>query len=175
MVDFRQGKIYKLTCADPDYVYYGSTVLNLNHRLAIHAVHYNNIVRGVAGIGRITSMILYEKGGVEIVLVENFPCNSAMELAQREGWYIANNPCVNKRKAGVNVAANYAEYFKNYRAENRQKINNNQRIYYQNNKENINAKRSEKVPCNKCGKNITKSNMLTHLKNQRIHAIKRIL
>jgi hypothetical protein len=40
-------------------------------------------------------------------LVEDFPCDNKEQLRQREGWYIQNNPCVNKRVAGRSVQESY--------------------------------------------------------------------
>ena len=49
------------------------------------------------------SFDLFNEFGIEnckIELVENYACSSKEELLKREGFYIANNPCVNRKVSG---------------------------------------------------------------------------
>jgi hypothetical protein len=98
MSDYSQGKIYKIISSECDLVYYGSTVLQLNQRLALHKHHYKKYLKGI--IRFVTSFELLKQNNYEIVLVENYPCDSRKELELREGEYIKNNVCVNFRVAG---------------------------------------------------------------------------
>jgi len=85
MPDYSKGKIYRLTCNDPDLIYYGSTFLTLPDRLSLHKRKKNNC----------SSKKLFEVGGVEIELVLECPCNNEIELRQIEDTYIVNDKCVN--------------------------------------------------------------------------------
>ena len=85
MSDYSKGKIYRLLCDDPNLVYYGSTVRELEKRLIGHTCKSNSC----------SSKILVEAGGIRIELVENYPCNSKAELELREKMYIRSNNCVN--------------------------------------------------------------------------------
>lgn len=90
MPDYQQAKIYKLTCDNPDLVYYGSTTKKyLSSRLALHKCRPLKCC-----------IPLLEAGNVKIELVEKFPCNCVNELNRKEGEYIKNNNCVNKQIAG---------------------------------------------------------------------------
>jgi uncharacterized membrane protein YheB (UPF0754 family) len=78
----------------------------------------------------ITTFSLFDEFGVEnckIELVELFPCNSKIELEQREGFYIKNNDCVNKTTAGRTQ--------KEYREDNKEVLQEYFKKHYQDNKE----------------------------------------
>jgi len=96
MPDYTNGKIYKLFSYDNDLVYIGSTTLQLSQRLAHHKQDFNNISRRTC-----SSKILYENSSnVKIELIEKFPCECKEELIKREGHFIGQIDCVNKRIAG---------------------------------------------------------------------------
>tara|TARA_R110002020_G_scaffold339026_1_gene554208 strand:+ start:103 stop:450 length:348 start_codon:yes stop_codon:yes gene_type:complete len=65
----------------------------------------------------------------EIILVENYPCESKKELELREGWYIRENPCVNHVIPGRTM--------KEWREDNRESIYVKQKKYHKDNLENI--------------------------------------
>ena len=86
MVNYKNGKVYKLICDNPDLVYYGSTTQKyLTSRLACHRRELN-----------CSSKELFEYGNVKIILVEKVECESRDELLMRERFFIENNNCVNK-------------------------------------------------------------------------------
>lgn len=87
LMDYKNGKIYKLVNDELNLTYYGSTCAPLHKRLYQHK-HKSNPC---------SSKILFESGEVKIFLVELFPCNNRIELRQKERHYIENNDCVNKR------------------------------------------------------------------------------
>jgi hypothetical protein len=91
---YENAKIYKIVSpSNPELVYFGSTTQMLNMRMAGHRAHYK--------VGKsCTSHVILEKGDAMILLVENYPCTSREELNKKEGEYIFNNQCVNKRVAG---------------------------------------------------------------------------
>jgi hypothetical protein len=91
MPDFTKGKIYRLTCDDPELIYYGSTTETLSSRLSKHKYEYK-----IDSYKKCSSSKLYEVGGVDIELVLECPCNSKKELEEVERTYIENDNCVNK-------------------------------------------------------------------------------
>jgi hypothetical protein len=90
MPDYSKGKIYRLTCDNPELIYYGSTILLLRERLALHKSSLN-----------CSSKKLFEVGGVEIELVLECPCDSERELKEVEQTYIENDDCCNVKNAFV--------------------------------------------------------------------------
>jgi hypothetical protein len=127
MSDYSQGKIYKIISSECDLVYYGSTVDPLNVRLIKHKSSYKCYLEGKKNY--ITSFEIIHKGNYEIVLVENYPCNSKEELRLREGEYIKNNECVNKFIPGRTTKEYHEankekirEYNKKYRVEHNDEL-----------------------------------------------------
>ena len=90
MVNYKNGKIYKLVNDELNLTYYGSTCDELRKRLYGHKTKANKCM----------SKIMFENGEVKIYLVEKFPCNDRIELNQRERFYIENNECINKQIPG---------------------------------------------------------------------------
>jgi antirestriction protein len=121
MPDYQKGKIYKLWSPQGNEIYIGSTINPLSKRLGQHKAD-----------SRCRSKYLFENyDNVKIELIQEYPCNNKMELNRQKGEHIRNNDCLNKLIAGRTKK----EYIKEY---------------YENNKENINEKRSEKIECD-CG------------------------
>jgi hypothetical protein len=91
--NYNQGKIYKIISDKIDKIYIGSTTLKyLSTRLQNHSARYK------AG-GNVSSKKLFELGNCQIILLENYCCNSKDELTARERYYIEQNKniCVNIR------------------------------------------------------------------------------
>jgi len=133
------GKIYKIV--GYGLTYYGSTKALLGTLKSKHKNDYNNFLLGKKEY--ITSYGIIEKGGDwDIEIVED---NIEKEnLLTREGFYIKNNECVNKRIAGRTKQEYYKdneEKMKTYKSEwakdNRERIKGK----YHENKEEINEKR----------------------------------
>jgi len=118
MPDYSKGKIYRLTCDNPNLVYYGSTTLSLAQRLTVHKSQKADC----------SSKKLFEVGGVEIELVLECPCNSSKELRQVEQTYIDNDNCINK----VNAYLDREEYEKSEIRINSKEISRNK--YFQSDK-----------------------------------------
>jgi hypothetical protein len=96
MTNYQLGKIYKIVCNTTGLTYYGSTCEpTLARRLAGHIGSYRKWKNGKK-ISNISSHQIFEIDDYVIVLVELFPCDSNMELHQRERYHIENNDCVNK-------------------------------------------------------------------------------
>jgi hypothetical protein len=152
MVNYQNGKIYKLVCNTTGLVYFGSTCEpTLARRLHGHKKDYS---RGMI----ITSAKIIENDNYGIFLVESYPCNSKDELNMRERFYIENFECVNKcipirfkeeiplldksryernkTEKLEKMKAYYVEhkqeindYNKNYREANKEKLRENQKQY----------------------------------------------
>ena len=61
----------------------------------------------------------------------------------------------------------YREYYKKYNEINRDYVRERNREYYRNNKEKICQKRCEKIKCEECGIEITRSYMKSHEKTKK--------
>jgi hypothetical protein len=88
MPDYSQGKIYEIRCNITHEVYFGSTTYKyLSSRLAKHK----------GNTGRCSSKQIIDRGNFTCKIIEEYPCNSRLELQARESYYIRNNECINKR------------------------------------------------------------------------------
>ena len=126
MVNYKNGKIYKLVSANSDKVYYGSTTQRLCTRKAKHFNHYKNHMAGKYK-AYLRAFDVIKDGDVSIVLVENYPCDDNTQLHERERYYIENNICVNKQIPNRSNA--------DYRRDNKEAIKQINKQYYANNKE----------------------------------------
>jgi hypothetical protein len=122
MVNYQLGKIYKIVDLDSNECYVGSTCEpTLTRRLAKHVGDYKQYPKGK---GRnITSYIILAMDDYDIVLVENYPCNSKDELHARERYYSQLLPCVNKNKnQGLIHELGQKEYKKQHYKANKEQI-----------------------------------------------------
>ena len=119
-----------------------------------------------------TSKQIIDKGDAIILLVEDYPCQSEDQAKAREAYYILNFNCLNKnipgrtQKEWIDLHKNeYVEYHKHYRESNKEKIekygeehkdetkqykiNNKEKVkemkklWYNENKDQINSRRRE--------------------------------
>jgi hypothetical protein len=84
MNKYNNGKIYKIVDNTNGDVYYGSTVKTLQERLSRHISSLN-----------CSSRKIIKNNDYNIILIENYPCESEEELKLRERYYIENNECIN--------------------------------------------------------------------------------
>ena len=155
MRNYNQGKIYKIVCNITGLTYYGSTCEPiLSRRLAKHRSNYKDYLNGASHSHYTTSYKVLENGNCDIILMENYPCNSNDELTSRERYYIENNECVNKvipsrshkeyKELNREWYQNYMkEYNKKYREENYDKLLKQKREHYYANKDIILQKQKE--------------------------------
>ena len=149
MVNYKNGKIYKLVNDELNLTYYGSTSNEIRKRLNEHksrAKVSNNC----------TSHKLFESGICKIYLVEKFPCEDKIELSQRERFYIENNECVNKFIPGRTKKEYHQDYkeiiahkAKIYNQKNKAILAQKAKEYYQNNIEEKKQKAREYKQNNK--------------------------
>lgn len=142
LADYSKGKIYRINCkTDLTKFYVGSTVNTLIFRLSGHQSSANN----TSSINR--ELMKYFNStdwDCEIVLIENYSCNSKSELLQREEYYRQLlNPPLNMYKAIV-LPEERATYTHNYNVEYRQNNLDDEKArfkkYYDNNKEKMQEK-----------------------------------
>lgn len=136
MPNYGDGKIYKIENNTNDLIYYGSTTVILCKRMAEHRGKHNNCMSKNLGV---------DLKFCRIILVENFSCNNKEELTAREAYYIRNFPCVNKNIPGRTS--------KEYREDNKEKLNEKKKEYREKlsekNKEKILEKQKERYEKNK--------------------------
>ena len=89
---YRDGKIYKIVCHESDEIYIGSTKENLRSRISKH--RYDAKHRG-----DLASCQIILRNNYSIELIEDFPCESARQLSEREQYWIDRSECVNIQPA----------------------------------------------------------------------------
>ena len=130
MVNYQTGKIYKLWSPSKNIVYIGSTTQTLPQRLTKHLSHYK------AQNYNLTSFLVLECEDYKIELLEDYACNNKQQLLKKEGEYIRNNECVNKKIVGRTIkeykddnAEKIKEYITQYNIDNAEKIKAYQKQY----------------------------------------------
>lgn len=131
MVNYQNGKIYKIYSLSQDLVYVGSTTRTLAQRLSKHKGSWMSWKKGKRGY--VCSFKIFEEcDDYRIELIELCPCNSKMELQRCEGKWIRELECVNKKIAGRTK--------KEYYQDNKETSAERMAQYYQKNKIEIIAK-----------------------------------
>ena len=146
MTDYRQGKVYRIVCNTTGLTYYGSTCEpTIARRLAGHVSAWKlwkkDHLKKVT-----TSYKVLENENYEIVLVELAPCNSKMELHQRERYYIESNECVNKNiptRTDEKYRRDNIDTINEYRLNNKERFSEQRAGHYLINKERISEQRAE--------------------------------
>lgn len=90
MPNYQDGKIYKIV--GNGMTYYGSTTIPLSKRFYDHK-HQTTCSS--------KEIVCHED--CEILLVENYPCETRQELLKRERFYIDNFQCINKVRPYVSA------------------------------------------------------------------------
>ena len=163
MVNYQNGKIYKIVSnTDDDICYVGSTTNKyLCQRMTKHKNNYKVWKNGKTN--NTSSYELFEKYGFEncrIELLELVPCNSRDELTKKEAEYIRALNCVNKVLPDRTLKEWYKEYYdenkesliqyqKEYRIINEDKIKERTKIHYEENKSKFSEKAKEYRETNK--------------------------
>ncbi|MDR3550399.1 MAG: hypothetical protein P4L31_03230 [Candidatus Babeliales bacterium] len=142
---YENGKIYKITSANFDKYYIGSTTESLKNRLSKHLDNWKLYKNGDRP-EFITSFLLFQAGDYKIELIEEYPCDSKKELHEREGHHQkkCKDEIVNKNIAGRSAiewrkdnSEKLKEYFKKHYIDNKEKHNEYYRDYYVNNKDKV--------------------------------------
>ena len=131
MVNYNNGKIYKIIDNTTDNFYLGSTAYpELYQRLDKHRGYRKEFLK--TGKKFITSKIILDNEDYKIILLELFPCGSRDELRAQEQSWMDNLRCenmVNKYNAkGPNLEKNKITS-KKYYDNNKDEIIEKQKIY----------------------------------------------
>jgi len=149
MIDYQQGKIYKIECNVTGKVYIGSTCEPiLARRLAGHITSYKRYLNGTSNY--VSSFKIFENGDYCIILLEKYPCDTKDELLARERHWCNELECVNQRKnQGMYHELGKKGYDKQYREKNIGLLH---------------AQQNEKHMCS-CGNCYTYANKQRHIRN----------
>ena len=196
MVNYKQGKIYKIECNITGLVYIGSTCKKkLSGRMSEHRSDYRKHMKGKKKY--LSSFKVMENNDYNIILIEDFPCKSKDQLFARERYYTNTIECVNIRKnQGCILEIGKKEsnklywglhcddkkddkklYDEEYYHKNIDKINSRTKENYETNKDKVKAcqknyreenkeKLSASCNCN-CGGKYIYANRSQHLKTKR--------
>ena len=166
MVNYQNGKIYKIESIIGNCRYIGSTCQKyLSVRMSHHKYDFKNKKSGI------TSILVLKYPDAKIILLETYPCNSKYELVAKEAEYIRQLDCVNKYIPGRTKKQHYqdnreiilkkckqyqlenkekrSEYDKKYREKNRVIIIKRQKQWRENNTEKIKIKKKHSYEKNK--------------------------
>jgi hypothetical protein len=133
MPNYNNGKIYKIVDNTDGNIYIGSTIEKLCQRIQRHKSDYKRYLEGKCG--KCMSYDIIQNGNFDIVLIESIHCESKEELHKKERYYIELFDCVNKNIPGRTK--------KEYRTDNKHKLSEISKEYYENNKEQVKAKVNE--------------------------------
>ncbi len=87
-MSYANGKIYSIKCNITGEVYIGSTVLPFEKRMHSHLYKMNFL--------NYTSANILKRGNYTCSIIENYPCNSKVDLEARECYWMDMTPnCIN--------------------------------------------------------------------------------
>jgi hypothetical protein len=139
---YSKGKIYRLVSDITDKIYIGSCCMPLRQRLSMHKKMFEYFKNGKRKTCCSSKELLEIDPHTQIVLIEQFPCNSKEELFMRERYWIENLNCVNKIRPII-TKVEVAHYRKKYFVENKQQILEKAKQYREKNHEEISQKKKE--------------------------------
>jgi hypothetical protein len=155
MPNYQNGKIYKIISYQTDDIYIGSTCELLCKRLASHKADFKSWNYGKQKY--ITSYELLKYEDHQIILIENYPCNSKEELTAREAYHIRNTKCVNKFIP--------CRTMKEYYEDNKEHLKQYNLEYKEKNKYVIKQYRIQKYIC-ECGRELSIDSKSKHKKSK---------
>lgn len=94
MVNYKEGKIYRLVCDTTGKQYIGSTCKQLSARLTSHRTQYKRYLAD-KGDRYMSSFEILENNNYKIILIEPYPCENCDELRARERYWVEKSECVN--------------------------------------------------------------------------------
>jgi hypothetical protein len=170
--NYQNGKIYRIVCNITGETYIGSTTQpKLSMRKAQHVNKFKRWQNKIDGFN--SSFHIIQRGNYDMVLIENYPCESKEQLHTRERYWIENtNNCINKiiptrtLKEWYNVnKTKISEYHKKYEEKNKTKRQEQHKINYEQNKSKNLEKWKTKFNC-ECGGKYTNSGKSHHFKTK---------
>jgi hypothetical protein len=146
---YSRSKIYKLCSSNLEKCYIGSTCNELRCRKKQHEYAWKKFKETNNIKSKITSAQIFEAGGeIIIVLIEQFPCASKMELERRERFHIENNNCVN-RQLPAPTREDAKQAMKTYYQEHKEEICQRVKKYREANPEVIKQRKKKYAEANK--------------------------
>ena len=154
MVNYKNGKIYKIVNDNTDDIYVGSTTIQLSHRFQAHKNKAEKVPT------RKLYKFINDNDGFDnfrIILIENFACNNREELLQREQYYKdLLKPSLNTYNCYGTDEDKRAEYIKqhnkDYYEKNNDKEKKRHKEYYEKNNDKLLQQKKEYYQKNKDGK-----------------------
>jgi len=172
MINYNNGKIYKIICKTTNNIYIGSTCNTLKQRLNEHKSCYKRFKLNKQNTYNNSSFKILENNNYEIQLIENYQCNNKKELLERERFYIIEDNCINKyipTRTNKEYREDNKEYYKKYNKEyqnkNKENLKIQHKIYYENNK--INWEKYKKKYSCYCGSEIQEQEKARHNKSKK--------
>jgi len=174
---YEKGKIYKIISDTTDKIYIGSTCQPLSKRHHRHKMNFNSFINGKRRYS--TSVEIIKLGNTNIILLENFPCNSKEELFSRERYYIEiNKDKVVNKIIPTRTTKEYYDEVQKGRAKEKYDINKStilakQKQYYNSNKSIILSKQKEIYQATKeyiiceCNQKVLKQSLNKHYKSKK--------
>lgn len=131
MPEYKNGKVYSIRSLKTDLIYIGSTTQDLSRR---HSRHKSNFKMFMEKNTKATASVEIMKfKDTYIELIELFPCTCKEELHAREGHFIREMDCVNKRDPTPWTPEKKKEYADQYHQENKEKIGDRAKQWYKDN------------------------------------------
>jgi len=95
-MDYKNGRIYKITSDSTNKIYIGSTCQSLSKRMTTHRSSYQSFLNGKHRTTTCAELI--KLGDAIIILIEDYPCERREQLLARERYWIEFNKdkCINK-------------------------------------------------------------------------------
>lgn len=144
------GKIYEIVCNISGERYIGSTnIKDIRQRISKHKYQ------------KCSSKQILDRNDYKVNILENYVCDTRKELLQKEQCYIDNTENINKQDAVCKLTP--SEKTKEWQKNNPKKNKVHRKNYYERNKNKIN----EKVICEICGCENTKSHLKRHQKTKK--------
>jgi hypothetical protein len=170
-VDYTKGKIYKITNDFNDEVYIGSTCDTIVKRYSLHRAGCFNKEKKDRPLYTLMNDIGFERFRIELIC--EYPCEDKYQLRQKEGEYIRNLGTLNKQIAGRDwkqykddFKEKFDKYHKDYREINKEIIAQNDKAYYEKNKEEKLKRQKQEVKC-ECGCSITFCHLQRHRRTKK--------
>ena len=164
MVNYNNGKIYKIEDVNGEMCYIGSTTKErLCQRMSEHRQAYKKWKADKSN-NKFTVFDIFDKMGFEnceIVLIELCPCDTKDELTKCESRYIRNTICVNR----IIPDRTQTEWQKANYIANRDAIIQKTSDYRKNNKAKIKEYKSVQITC-ECSKTHIHDGTARHLRSK---------
>jgi len=161
-IDYSTGKIYKIISSTSNYVYVGSTTNTLSTRFSLHKSQYK--------IGKNKSLnMIFDNNNIDncyIELIKNYPSSCRNELEREEGIELRK---INNDTSTKEICLNYnipGRTHKEWENDNKEKITEYQKQYYDNNKDQRKQYINEKYTC-ECGGKYLRTHKTTHEKTKK--------